>query len=330
MKRISPGTVTIGVIAILFGLATAYAARQYFAVAPAEEAAAPQQEMANVVIPRINLPKFSRIRSQDVDLVEIPVSQLPAGAVPAKSRALFRLVKTTVLAGSPILEEDLYDVDETPRVTDRLPAGYRAVTIKVSADSAVNGMIQPESLIDVLMTVRGNRPELSGVATMTLLRSVKVLATSENRYRANEDRASRMNNVTLAVTPRQANSLTLAQQYGTLSVTLRGEDSDVTMVSDGDDRDLVNPYDLTGLAPIEPVAASKPKQAEIWRGGSVHKVSFEAEQIRESRDATAALRGINQQPTLAVPVSSQSPVERSLRYTVSVPIEAEQAAEETQ
>ena len=48
MKRISPGTVTIGVIAILFGLLTAYAVRHYFGRPPMP---GPKRQMATVVVP---------------------------------------------------------------------------------------------------------------------------------------------------------------------------------------------------------------------------------------------------------------------------------------
>jgi pilus assembly protein CpaB len=298
MKRISPGTVTIGVLAIVFGLVAAYAARHLLAPGAAPQAAGPK--MAGVVGPRVNLPKYARIRDQDVDLVQIPAEIVPQGAVQLKNRALFRLVKTTMLAGQPIMEENLYGVGEVPMLSDQLPPGHRAVTLTVDANSALNGMIQPESYVDISMTVNSDRPEVGGLATLTLLRAVKVLATSQSRFRASEDLPGNLRNVTVAVTPEEANKLILAQRYGSLSVTLRstadGEllaQADTSTVDDGENN-LVNPFDLLGISPLLPVPEPEEvetKTVQVWRAGQMQEITFQGRQIQEAQNATAVAQG---------------------------------------
>lgn len=305
MKRISPGTVTVGVLAILFGLVAAYGARRYFDVTPLAQTQA-KPKTAMVVVPRINLPKYARIREQDVDVVEILAENAPEGAVRLKSRALFRLVKETVLAGKPILDKDLFGVGEVPMMSDRLPPGYRAVTLAVDANSALNGMIQPDSIVDITLTATSDRPEVGGLATLTLLQGVQVLATSRSRFPASEDRPGDMRNITVAVTPEQANKLILAQRYGTLSCTLRGSVEGDVVAANDDGRNLVNPLGLLGLSPITPqplYPQPVQKTAQIWRGGAVTEVTFEAPAIQEALNATAVAEG--HEATQAVPVSSQ-------------------------
>lgn len=305
MKRISPGTVTVGVLAILFGLVAAYAARRYFDVTPLAQTPV-KPKTATVVVPRINLPKYARIREQDVDVVEVLAKNVPEGAVRLKSRVLFRLVKETVLAGKPVLEKDLFGVGEVPMMSDRLPPGYRAVTLAVDANSALNGMIQPDSIVDITLTATNDRPEVGGLATLTLLQGVKVLATSRSRFPASEDRPGDMRNITVAVTPEQANKLILAQRYGTLSCTLRGSVEGDVVAANDDGRNLVNPLGLLGLSPITPepfYPAPAQKTAQIWRGGAVTEVTFNSSAIQEALNATAVAEG--REPTQAVPVSSQ-------------------------
>ncbi|MBN1911724.1 MAG: Flp pilus assembly protein CpaB [Pirellulales bacterium] len=294
MKRISPGTVTVGVLAVLFGLVAAYAARHLTAEGPAQVIPPEKPRLASVLVPRVNLPKYSRLRDQDIEVRQVPPDQVPVGAVRLKSRALFRVVRSTMLAGEPIMEADLFPVGEVPKLADQLPSGYRAVTVQVDADSALNGMIQPESLVDIALTVKGDHPDVSGLATLTILRHIKVLATSEARYPRSQEHASKLRNITVAVTPQDANKIILAQRYGTLSVTLRSSIDEGTgkLVSMSDDRDLVNPNDLLGLAPtIDPIPIKVEKRAQIWRGGKVEELTFREPLVNEAINTTAAAEG---------------------------------------
>jgi len=237
MKRISPATVTIGVVAILVGLVAAYVVRHYN---DAEPQAAAEQTVS-------------------------------------------RLVRDTIMAGQPLFEKDLYGVGEVPMLADQLPPGYRAVTLQVDANSALNGMIQPEAFVDVILTVKGDHPDLGGLATLTLLRRVKVLATSQARFRRSEDRPGELQNITVSVLPRQANKLILAQRYGTLSVTLRSSQEDELAEAE-DNYDLVNTNELFGL-PLIPQPEPTGKTAQIWRGGRMQEITFFESEIAESLQA---------------------------------------------
>jgi len=198
-------------------------------------------------------------------------------------------------------------VGEVPKLAEQLPPGYRAVTLQVNANSALNGMIQPESYVDISLTVEGSNPQLDGMATLTLLRRIQVLATSQNRFPRSEDRASEeLRNITVAATSEQANKLILAQRYGTLSVTLRSSQEDDALADVGDGRDLVNPNSLLGLDPLPPEPEQVSQTAQIWRGGSMQEVSFQAGQIQESLVATAMSEGKDAAAAEALAASSTS------------------------
>ena len=66
MKRISPATVTFGVMAIVLGLVAAYVARQSWpkpiaAPPPPAPAPAPKPDLVPVVFARVNLPVHTRV-----------------------------------------------------------------------------------------------------------------------------------------------------------------------------------------------------------------------------------------------------------------------------
>lgn len=252
-------------------------------------------QMALVVVPRVNLPPFTRIRAEHVEEAQIPLADFPDGKLPESivrfpAQVLGRLVKADILASQPIMEQYLYGVDETPRLTNDIKSGYRAVTIEVSITGAINGMVQPGSRVDVNLTVDGQQTQLKGPATLTLLRNVEVLATSDARFPRTTDRPGNVQNVTLAVLSKQANRLILAQRYGTLGVTLRGDEVDSPLGGDDDDNDLIDTYELLGLIP-EPEPIILEQTAQIWRGGSMQEVVFDAWDIQEAEDATAAAEG---------------------------------------
>lgn len=344
MKRISPAGVTFIVGAILVGLAAAYAVRHLSQSAP-EEAKTSPRRTRTIVVAKFNLPQYARITEDYIDEVQVPADKVPEGALTPKSRALYRLAKDTILAGQPIRDQDLYAVGEVPLLSERLPPGYRAVTLAVDAKAAVNGMIQPESLVDITLTVKNERPEIGGLATLTLLRRVRVLATSRNRFPASEDRPGDLRNITVAVTPEQANKLILAEKYGTLSVVLCSKLDEETAESELEDitaaggkvtvvptsnaaapttgsalsegnNDLVNIYSLLGISPLVPEPMPEKlmtKTAQIWRGGSVEEVTFVEWQIQEAENATLVAEGKTPRPftpgTLTSSTGSSKPSE---------------------
>lgn len=304
MRRLTPGTVTLGVFAILFGLAAAYAVRRYLEVPPEVAQPAPPAKTADVVVAAINLPQYAQIREQDLKVVQVPADRVPTGVMTSKAKALFRTVKATVMAEQPLMEDSLYAIGELPKISEQIPAGCRAVTIPIAGEAAVNGYVQPQSRVDITLTFTGEHPELKGTATMTVLRNVLVLATSGQRFPWTESRDAGIRNVTVAVTPEDANRLVLAQKYGALNVALCGPAAGPEALASAEDRYLIDRDTLLGLppvaAPVEPVVIEK--HIEVWRGGAKGEVVFGADEILESINATAVAEG--REPMKVLPAST--------------------------
>jgi pilus assembly protein CpaB len=275
--------VTVGVFAILFGLVAAYATKSYFA--PPEAVNPPTDAY---VVARINLPKYARVREQDIELRVVPLGQVPEGAMRVRAEAIYRLTRDSIRAGEPILDTALYEVGKSPTLADQIPPGHRAVTVSVDREAAVDGLVLPDSHVDVSLTVRGDHPNLQGVATFTLMRDVLVLATNQNRYPGEERSVRSLRTVTLAVTPEQSNRLILSQRYGSLSVSLRSSIDNGLAASDLGDN-LVNPSDLLDLPVIQPIAQMQ-KKVHVWRGAQVQEITFLGDRIQEASDTTAAIQ----------------------------------------
>ena len=128
------------------------------------------------------------------------------------------VIRNRMAAGEPIREENL-----TPRhagyLATVLPAGKRAMAVRVSAESTAGGFILPNDRVDVLHS-DGKSP-----VSHTILSNVRVLAIDQVVDETDKKENSKSNVVgktaTLELDPAQAEILTAAQAAGTLSLSLR-------------------------------------------------------------------------------------------------------------
>jgi len=304
MRRISAGTVTVGVIAILLSLVAAYSVRQMLAQPRVEK-----KPTISIVVARTNLTKNGRVSGVDLVLQPLAEGLVPKeGMITKLSVAAGRYAKINMEAGQAVMEKDLYGIGETPSLADQLEPGYRALKITVDDANAAAGLVKPKSVIDIALTVEGDHPDFAaigkqrGIGTLTLLRAVHVLTTdgpaSIAGMRVNSSTSSR-NNLTVAVTPEQANKLILAQRYGKLSVTLVGDKEAAAAKTAGtNEHHIVNPRSLLGLKPVP--KPSVPFQAEIYRGEARQIIEFEPARIQEAIAATEADRRREQQRNVVV------------------------------
>lgn len=107
--------------------------------------------------------------------------------------------------------------DKSEGEVQMIPPGYRAVEIEVPERNAVSGWVSPGSKVDVhLQSSKGAPPE-------TISRNAKVLATESGSIRNEETSGIRSSEVTVIVPEGDARRLELAQQSGSLSLTMRGD-----------------------------------------------------------------------------------------------------------
>jgi len=263
----------MGLVAILCGLGAAYMARHALANK--------SDGRVDIVVAAVNMPKFSRIGEQHIRVVRVAPDQVPEGALRAQSRAVARVTRETIMAGQPLVDARLYGVGEMPTLSEQLPPGHRAVTIEIENSRALGGVLVPESIVDVQLTVNGDHPEMRGGQTLTLVEEIKVLATDQQRFKAEERLGQNLRSVTVAVRPRDANKLILAQQHGRLSLALRSASgSDQLAVGNS------NVVDLQSLLGLQNLPNQR-RKLQIWRGTSMTEVEFSNRDVVAAEAATA-------------------------------------------
>jgi pilus assembly protein CpaB len=125
-----------------------------------------------------------------------------------------------------------------------LPAGMRAISTQISAETGAGGFILPNDRVDVILTPRGgNRDaEKGGGASETILRNVRVLAIDQTIEEKNGLKVVVGKTATLELAPGQTETLALSQQLGVLSLALRSiaDTTDDSKTDETDSRRNVN------------------------------------------------------------------------------------------
>lgn len=221
--------------ALVIAVATALLARSMFSstAAPQVDAAAmPQQVDAPKVlvaakplpVGTILTPDAFRFQAWPKDLIEDPY-YIEGKMDPAKLAG--SVVRNAVSAGQPVTMGALIQPGDRGFLAAALGPGMRAITVPVSAQSAVAGFVFPGDRVDLVLTqsVAGGGDGDPLKVSETIIRNMRVLATDQRTNPIDEATGKPVvqlyANVTLEVTPKIAEKIAVAQTVGSLSLALR-------------------------------------------------------------------------------------------------------------
>jgi pilus assembly protein CpaB len=178
-------------------------------------------------------------------------SDLPLqGALIHKEDATGRVVMGAVAAGEPILDRQLGVAGAG--LSPRIPNGMRAISLKSNEVVGVAGYLLPGTHVDVLVTLRQSGSQ--DAVTSTVLQDAQVLTAGQQMQPDPNGKAVRVDEVTLLVSPTDAERVVLASTQGTVHFLLRNG-SDRTSQPEPD----IHLSALTSAAPPATyVAPSKP------------------------------------------------------------------------
>jgi pilus assembly protein CpaB len=190
----------------------------------------PPAPPARVIIAKRDIPQGAVLMpAQDLDWLviepeKITESMLREGAVQLEN---FNgaIVRRQIHAGEPVTAGVLTRAGEGGFMAAVLEPGMRAESIAVSATSGNAGFISPGDRVDLIVTHRihtdNSTNNLTGtVISDTFVRDVRVLAVDQ-QLENSENQAILAKTVTVEVTPKQAEQITVAADLGKISVMLR-------------------------------------------------------------------------------------------------------------
>lgn len=184
------------------------------------KSAAPQVQ--TVVAAAGPLAAGARIQATDLKLLQLPPAALPQHVFASPKQLVGRVLTTPAVPNQLIVSEMVAAPGSGVGLPPLIPAGMRAVSVKVNDVVSVAGYAVPGTHVDVLLTGNphaSNNP--ADVTTVTLLSNVQVLTAGEQMERSPDGKPQRVTVITLLVSPEGAEKLAMADGYGHLQLALR-------------------------------------------------------------------------------------------------------------
>ncbi len=234
-----------------------------------------------------------------------PVDAVPQGAVTKEEEYVERALKGATVAGEVILVAKLGEKGVFG-ASSEIPDGMRAVTVSVDPTKTHSGQIQPGDRVDVLVTYKSRTQMGMVTRTKAVLEFIKVFSVDSRRASvAGETQEVAAKNISLLVTPDQANLLMLAEDKGMLHLALRHKtDSEPAKAATVDDSFFDEVDTQVGASdPLAEEGGLQPEAAEAPNPDSI---------------AEALQRELSGQGTPAVDPSATTPADPS---ATAVPVE---------
>ena len=181
----------------------------------------PASQMVEVIVPARDIPQGEALQISNFVKVSRPSVGLPLNAVRSYEELQGKYARYWLAALQPVTANAITKEQPVNVVADSIPKGYRAVTISVSATSGVEGWASPGAQVDVqwISDALGER------TVVLLVQNAKVLS-AERRVDTNAAANNGANpvptTVTLLVSERDAQKISLAAVSGSIVLHLRG------------------------------------------------------------------------------------------------------------
>jgi pilus assembly protein CpaB len=224
-----------------------------------ESIEAKDKAMVKVVVAKQDLDKGSVLSGENMATRDIPKQWVHSDAITPDqfNRADGARLALPANAGEPVLWAQVENEKEGSFST-KLEMGRRAVTLPVDEISSISGMLAPDDLIDIIVSVQID----SRSYTFTLLQSMRVLATGTKVSQTDTDeegKPSTFTTVTLDTSPEDAKKLIAAREVGRITALLRSPtDAASVSLSRAEANDLLGLGSGDGLSSVPVIYGGGP------------------------------------------------------------------------
>lgn len=236
------------VLASIFGVLAVVLANMWLAGQRNQMAIAGEKPEATIVVASVPLKFGDQITADKLRQIPWPAGAIPQGAFQTTEEVLDkeggRQALQAIGTNEPILASKITGPGQRATLSAVLAEGMKAVSIRVNDVLGVAGFVFPGDRVDILLTRTVRSAEGADQSFVdVLLQSIKVLAVDQVADEST-DSPTVVKAVTLEVSTKDAQKLTLAAGAGQLSLALRQ-----VAAGEGENTARVTLSDLTGDTP---------------------------------------------------------------------------------
>jgi pilus assembly protein CpaB len=212
-------TLVVVAVAVLVASASSFFMYRVIQRMPVREV-----EVASVpaVVAARNIPVGTMLVKEDLKVVAWPARTPIQGGFKGVDEVTNRGLIAAIAENEPLTEGKLAPLGAGAGLAPTIPAGMRAISVRVNEVIGVAGFVIPGSRVDLVITV--NDPSGKGTVTKAVVNNIEVL-TAGSRFDQEASRAEgkpiQASVVTLLATPQDAEKISLAASEGQITLTLR-------------------------------------------------------------------------------------------------------------
>ena len=204
---------------VVVGVVTSLLIGQYLQAT--QEVIAETKAVATVVVAAKKIPQWTKITKDMLKTKQVSPKSLPEKALTDPILAIGQYSTGEIIPEEAVTSNRVASDKTSSDLVYKVPSGYRAITIAIDAVKGVAGLVKPDNRVDVLMTytITGNPIH---TRTITLTQNSLVLAVGGGGPATKEGEAPPpLENITIAVTPQEAEYIMFSESIGKMKLTLR-------------------------------------------------------------------------------------------------------------
>jgi pilus assembly protein CpaB len=218
--------------------------------------------LAQVLVAAQDLPEGHVITADDARVVAQPASAVPNDAYRAVDSVVGRVTRIPVFRGEAMLPGRLAPKGAGAGLEVKIAPGKRAMAVKIDEVAGLAGLIQPNSRVDVLVTLRDDGTTDRDRAKL-FMSYMRVLSIGSQIDRGPDGRPLNATTAALEVTPAEAEQLAVAANEGKIQLVLRGYgDPDTVATRGASTRDVMQRLEVPVPAPPPVVEKTPPPKVK--------------------------------------------------------------------
>ena len=225
-----------------------------------------------VVVAAKDIPAGAALDKQSLEVKQWPAVTVPKEALASLQAAVGRVARVPVFAGEAIVPGRLARAGTAPGLEARITQGMRAMSVRINDVAGMSGLVQPNSRVDVLVSLRESGVNGTEEVSRLFLENMRVLSMGSRTTRDDTGDPAPATTATLEVTPAQAEKLAVAMRQGMIQLVLRGfDDTDSTRTKGSTSSEVLaqlrdaKPAAVVALAPSRPERSAPKRQRAVER-----------------------------------------------------------------